>query len=89
MAKIDSFRQPTLFSLEDLLGDQKKGLYYQQQLKLAPDPKDSNYWEVEKIIKTRKIKGKTQHLVKFLYYPGFYPFSISILKDSIKTLDSQ
>ena len=72
---MDALREPTLFELEDLKGDSKPGVYYKEQLKLAPDPKDNDYWEVEKILKTKKVKGKTLHFCKFLYYPGIYYYN--------------
>lgn len=50
--------------------DPYKGSYYQEQLKHAPTPSDSDSWTVEKILKTRKINGQTEQLVKFLWYPG-------------------
>jgi len=61
---------PPLFQLVDLLDDPVKGSYYEKQLKIAPSPKDSNYWTIEKIIKTRRRNGKMEQLVKFQWYPG-------------------
>lgn len=62
--------QPPLYYLEDLMKDPVEGSFYKQQLKSAPDPTDSEYWDVEKVIKTRTQNGLKQSLVKFRYYPG-------------------
>jgi hypothetical protein len=59
-----------MYQLSDLLDSVLPGLYYQEQLKLSPNPNDKDYWTVEKILKKRKRKGKVEHLVKFLYYPS-------------------
>lgn len=50
--------------------DKVDGAYYAQQLKLAPNPTDSEYWQVEKVIKTKTEKKTKWLFVKFLYYPG-------------------
>jgi len=36
-------------------------------------------FEVEKILKKRKVKGEEQFLVKYLFYPGNKIFSISFV----------
>jgi hypothetical protein len=60
-----------LYQLKDLLGDVVPGFYYQEQLTVAPNPNYKNdFFEVEKILQTRRVKGKKFFLVKFLYYPA-------------------
>jgi len=62
---------PPLFKLVDLLSDPVSGSYYQQQLKIAPNPNSDTYWTIEKVLKERKNKnGTKEQLVKFLFYPG-------------------
>ena len=52
--------------------DPVQGNYYQQQLKIAPNPNDNDYWTIEKVLKKRTRDGKKEMLVKFLFYPGIY-----------------
>jgi len=72
---VDSLVTPPLFQLVDLLKDPVKGSYYEKQLKIAPNPSDSNYWTIEKVLRTRKRNGKIEQLVKFQWYPGIYLLS--------------
>ena len=62
--------KPTLYKLVDLMKDPVQGNYYQQQLRIAPNPNDNDYWTIEKVLKKRTINGKREQLVKFLFYPG-------------------
>jgi hypothetical protein len=60
-----------LYKLKDLLGDEYPGHFYKEQLVKAPDPNNKKrFFEVEKILKTKKVKNKTFYLVKYLYYPA-------------------
>lgn len=61
---------PPLFYLVDLMKDQVKGSYYEQQLKSAPNPTEDDYWDIEKVLKTKTEKGKKYFYVKFRFYPG-------------------
>ncbi len=70
ISKVDASVDPPMYELSDLLDTVVPGRYYQEQLKLSPDPNQKDYWTVDKVLKTRRRKGKTEHLVKFLYYPG-------------------
>jgi hypothetical protein len=68
---IDAFVKPELYKLEDLLGTEIKGNFYAKQLRLAPNGDDPDFvFEVEAILKKRKVRGVEQILVKYLYYPG-------------------
>jgi len=68
---VDNFRPPTLYKVEDLLGDQVDGSFYEEQLQASPyDPRANDYWVVEKIIKTRIRNNKKEYFVKFQHYPG-------------------
>jgi len=69
---IDSLVNPPLYKLIDLLKDDVRGQYYESQLKPAQNPEDTDYWKIEKVLKTRKKNGKTEHFVKFLHYPRMY-----------------
>lgn len=69
--KIDALKLPALYHLVDLLNDKVDGAYYAEQLKPAPNPKKSDYWQIEKVIKTKVENGQKLSFVKFLFYPGF------------------
>ena len=59
-------RVPVVYKLTDLAGEIIKGTFYEQELQKVSD---SGYYPVEKVIKTRKRKGKTEYFVKFQSYP--------------------
>ena len=68
---VDAFVTPELYKLEDLLGAEVKGNFYAKQLRLAPNGDDPDFtFEVEKVIKRRKVRGVDEIFVKYLYYPG-------------------
>ena len=68
---MDAFVKPELYKLQDLLGDEVKGNFYAKQLRLAPNGDDPDFtFEVEKVLKKRKVRGVEEILVKYLYYPG-------------------
>ena len=71
IAKVLAGVSPPLFILSDLQDTRVKGHYYAEQLKIAPNP-DNISFEVEKIVKKKKIKGKTYFLVKYQNYPSAY-----------------
>ena len=62
--------QPPLFKLKDLLGDDVDGFFYKEQLVVTEKPNDSDYFFVEKILKTKTIKKEKYYFCRFLYYPG-------------------
>jgi hypothetical protein len=67
---IDGSKEPPLYKLKDLLNDEVPGFYYEAQLTKAPDPNyKKDFFEVEKVLGTKTIKGKKFYLVKYLYYP--------------------
>jgi hypothetical protein len=59
-------RQPVVYKLKDLAGEVIEGTFYQQELQKITD---SGYYPVEKVLKTRRRNGKTEHFVKFQGYP--------------------
>ena len=50
--------------------DKVPGHYYQEQLLKGEKPTTENFFEVEKILKEKTVKGKKYFLVKFMYYPS-------------------
>jgi hypothetical protein len=63
--------------------DKVPGSFYRQQLVKTEKPDyKSNFFEIEKILGSKKVRGKTYFLVKFLYYPA--KFNQYIIKDNLK-----
>lgn len=71
-----------MFKLVDLMKDSVEGHFYEAQLTKAPAPKASDYFFVEKILGTKKIRGVEHFLVKYLYYPN--KFNQYIPKTNLK-----
>ena len=59
-------RSPVVYKLSDLAGEVIEGTFYKEELQKITD---SGYYPVEKILKTRKNKGKIEYFVKFQGYP--------------------
>ena len=60
---------PVTYGLEDLMGEEVKGAYYEAELQKVPKELADQPAEVEKVIKTRKKNGQTESFVKFRGYP--------------------
>ena len=58
---------PVTYGLSDYKGEKIQGSFYKSELQLVD--KSDNIWPIEKIIKTRRRGGQTEHLVKYLGYP--------------------
>ena len=57
-----------LYKLKDFNGEEITGSFYAEELqKITFDPQKA--WKVEKVLKTRKRKGKTESLVRWLHFP--------------------
>ena len=59
---------PITYGLRDYKGDEIKGSFYTNEIQLVD--KSDNIWPIEKIVNTRKRRGHTEYLVKFLGYPN-------------------
>ena len=70
VSKVISDFQPVLFELVDLQDTPVQGRFYRKQLTKSPAPKDEDYFFIEKILRSKTVKGKKIHLVKYLYYPN-------------------
>lgn len=68
IAKVEASVSPPVYYLNDLKDDPVPGHFYQQQLRLAQDPK-TILFEIEDVLKTRTRKGKKESLVKYMFYP--------------------
>ncbi|MBM3938221.1 MAG: chromo domain-containing protein [Sphingomonadales bacterium] len=81
MSKIHSDIKPFQYELQDLLKVPLKRRFYREELTKTEAPKDSDYFQVEKILKERQIKGKKEYFIKFLYYPS--KFSLWIPEENL------
>ena len=62
-------KQPPLYKLVDIANDPVPGFFYNEELtKSAPLDFGKNYFMVEKVLKTKFIKGVKYSLVKYLFY---------------------
>ena len=57
---------PPTYGLTDQSGEDIKGKFYTQELQKV---KARDVYKIERVIKTRKRKGKTEYFVKWLGYP--------------------
>ena len=55
-------RAPVTYRLKDLAGDVIKGKFYEPEIKKVF--KSEDYFDVEKILKTRRRGGRIEYLVK-------------------------
>lgn len=70
MVEVFAQKNPPLFKLKDLANDNVEGLYKREELtKSEPLQLDHDYFFVEKVIRTKYVKGKKYCLVKYLFYP--------------------
>ena len=60
------FTDKNLYKVEDLLGEEVSGFFYELELQKVGYPK---VFRIEKILKSRKIGSKTEYFVKWLGYP--------------------
>jgi len=70
VSKVISDISPPLFQLIDLQKSPVPGRFYRQQLIKSPPPKEDDYFFIEKVLKERKVKGRKEYFVKYLYYPN-------------------
>lgn len=60
---------PPVYSLQDQAGEILKGSWYEAELQKV---KTDNVYKIESILGQRKLKGKTQYLVKWRGYPDSF-----------------
>ena len=63
---------PPSYFLEDLNGEEVKGVFYDQEIQKVKDL-DENF-EIEKIIESKKINKNKYYLVSWLGYPSSFNF---------------
>jgi hypothetical protein len=71
---------PVTYCLSDMDSEPIKGRFYNEELQLAKKPTENDYFQIEKVIKTRKVKGKKQYFVKWLGYPPKFNSWINSIK---------
>ena len=59
-------RTPPVYKVKDLQNEEIQGTFYAQELQKVTK---TDYFQVEKILKKRKTKKKTEYFVKFKGYP--------------------
>ena len=62
-------RIPPVYQVTDLAGEEIRGTFYKQELVKVDYDEKRHPFLVEKVLKTRKRGGKTEHLVKYLGWP--------------------
>ena len=68
--RVDAGQDPPIYYLEDLLNHKVPGTFYGPELHKASAPVDNEFHKVEKILKTKRSKGKVWKFVKYLNYPN-------------------
>lgn len=58
-----------MYKLEDLMGSAVLGQFYAANLHLAPKIALSEFFEVEKILKSKTLDNEKYVLVKYKWYP--------------------
>ena len=67
-----------MFKLVDLLQSDLPGYFYSEELTKAPKPDyQKDFFFVEKVLKTKKVKGEVFYLVKYAWYPNKVGFRFS------------
>ncbi len=57
-----------VYQIRDFHDNDFKGTFYQHELQRITT-KDDQLWKVDKVLQTRKRKGKTEHLIRWLHWP--------------------
>ena len=60
-------RRPPVYRVKDYDGEVLQGVFYEQELQKVQ--KEDDVYQIEKVIKKRTVKGKTEYFVKWRGYP--------------------
>lgn len=60
-------RSPPVYKLKDYAGEELKGTFYDQELQKVV--KEDDVYQVERVLDTRKKRGRTEYFVKWSGYP--------------------
>lgn len=69
-----------VYGLKDYNGEPVTGTFYAQELQKVTSNPDKT-WKVEKVLKTRKRKGKTEYFVKWHLWPSKFNSWVQDLED--------
>ena len=70
IALVDAGKSIVLYRIKDLMDEWQKGYFYKEQLTATEPPNDEDFFKVDKVIRQKKVRGKTQYLVSYLHYPS-------------------
>ncbi|KAJ8316756.1 hypothetical protein KUTeg_005702 [Tegillarca granosa] len=60
-----------MYKVKDFLGTELSGNFYSSELQLVKKDKE-RLWDIEKVLKKKKVKGQMMYLVKFLGWNSKY-----------------
>ena len=58
-----------VYRLKDFLDEDIKGSFYEAELQKVEENDENRRWKVSKVLKTRKTKGRKEHLVRWFHWP--------------------
>ena len=58
-----------VYRLKDFLDEDIKGSFYEAELQKVEQSDENRKWKISKVLKTRKTKGRKEHLVRWLHWP--------------------
>ena len=64
-------RKPPVYKIADYHGDELEGTFYEPELQKVIKT-DSDYYRVERVIKSRMRNKQKEHFVKWLGYPDSF-----------------
>ena len=70
VAQVNLNTYPITYTIKDYRGDTIKGAFYAEELQVVD--KSDNIYPINKILNTRRRRGKIEYLVTFLGYPDRY-----------------
>ena len=74
--------RPIQIKVKDYNDDEVEGSFYIQEVQVVDKPET---YRIEKIIRTRKVAGKTQYFVKWLGYPASFNSWVDNVESLVKT----
>ena len=58
---------PITYKIKDYKGEEIEGSFYKNEIQIVDT--SENIWPIDKIVKSRKVRGRTEYLVSFKGYP--------------------
>ncbi|RYA67743.1 hypothetical protein DD595_26025, partial [Enterobacter cloacae complex sp. 4DZ3-17B2] len=69
ITRVSNTRQPVVYNLEDLQGEEIDGFFYEEKLSRVQRDLNTEVFLVEKILKTTGIGRKKKYFVRWVGYP--------------------